>query len=111
MTPPDARSSQSRRRSTLVLEIELPAFYAESIHPDDPDWQEWLRMVDVDPTDAAAVGQELLGNIGEVHNGLLTIEVAGEKDSEIMRVPVLMRGARVEDRPPTPEDQWRESVD
>jgi len=103
--------SQSERRSTLILEIELPRFYADDIRPDNPDWQDWLKTVDVDPGDAEAVSREILGNIGEIHQGLLTIEVSGEKDSEIMRVPVLMRGARVEDRPPTPEDQWRESLD
>lgn len=88
------------RTAALILEVELPDYYAEDLRPDSENWQDWLKTVDVDPTDIEAVGREILHNIGEVHCGLLTIEVSGEKDSEIVRVPVSMVGARVEDRPP-----------
>lgn len=98
-------------RTTLVLEIELPTFYADDLRADDPDWQRWLRDTGTDPEDAAAVGQEILGNIGEVYHGLLTIEVSGEKDSEIIRTPVLMVGARAEDRPPEPDEKWKTALD
>jgi hypothetical protein len=95
------------RQTALILEIELPEFYAEDLRPDNASWQEWLAMADVDPADVKAVGQEILHNIGEVYCGLLTIEVSGEKDSEIVRLPVVMVGARVEDRPP---DMWTDGA-
>ena len=92
----------TERRTALILEVELPDFYAEDLRPDDPDWQQWLSDMDVDPADAKAVGDQILHNIGEVYSGLLTIETSGEKgDSDIVRTPVVMVGARVEDRPPT----------
>lgn len=98
---PGKSGVEDARRTALVLEVELPDFYAEDLRADDPDWQEWLRATDTDPADAQAVGQEILHNIGEVYCGLLTIEISGDKDSEIVRTPVLMLSARVEDRPPT----------
>jgi hypothetical protein len=100
MSSPETRET-TERRTTLVLEVELPEFYAEDLRPDDPNWQQWLELTGTDPADAEAVGQEILGNIGEVFCGLLIIEVSGEKDSEIIRTPVLMVGARAEDRPPS----------
>lgn len=104
-------SNDSVLTKTLVLEIALPTFYAEDIAADSEQWQEWLRMVDVDADDPGAVGDEILRNIGEVYHGLLTIEVSGEKDSETIRTPVLMVGARVEDRPPEPEEEWKDTLD
>lgn len=101
MSPsPDLRQG-TQRRTALVLEIELPEFWAEDLRPDDPDWQRWLADTETDPADPKAVGEEILRNIGEVYSGLLTIEVSGEKDSEIVRTPVVMVGARAEDRAPT----------
>lgn len=101
-----------QRSAALILEIELPEFYAEDMRADNPDWQRWLEMVDVDPADTAAVGQEILNNIGEVYSGLLTVRTVGEKSSEIVRTPVKMVGARVEDRPPADhEDHLADDVD
>lgn len=94
---------------TLVLEIELPTFYAEDLASEN--FREWVRTAGGDPDNPHDFGQEVLHEIGEVYSGLLTIKVSGEKDSEIVRVPVLMRGARVEDRPPTPESQYKDMAD
>jgi len=101
VSEPVPSHQNTSRRTALVLEVELPEFYAEDLRADDPDWQRWLSDIGVDPSDAKAVGEQILGNIGEVYSGLLTIEVSGEKDSEIVRTPVLMVGARAEDRPPS----------
>lgn len=90
-------SSQSndQRQRTLLIEFELPTFYCDDLPeliaehgwPDEP------------------VSDQILRDIGEIYGGLLTVEVMGEKDSEIERVPVIARAARIEDRPPTPESQ------
>lgn len=106
----DSRETPERR-SALVLEIELPTFYAEDLRADEPSWQDWLKDCEVAPDDHKAVGEEILHNIGDVHYGLLTVEIAGEKDSTVERVPVLMVGARVEDRPPEPEERWKDVLD
>lgn len=94
------------RTAALVLEVELPDFFAEDMRADNPDWQRWLRATQVDPNDAAAVGREVLHNIGEVGCGLLTVKTIGEKSSEIVRTPVVMVGARVEDRRPVEHEDW-----
>ncbi len=93
---------------TLVIEFELPTFYAEDL---GEQLHEWMREFGMDPDDPEMLGEEILHNIGDVHLGLLTVEVSGEKDSEIVRVPVIARGARVEDRKPTPERSYKESTD
>lgn len=90
------------RKKTLVLEIELPTFYADDI----------MDAIEYIPEECrAAEHEEILGTIGEVYYGLLTIEIAGEKDSELIRTPVLMRGARIEDRPPTPGENYSEALE
>lgn len=93
-------ATEQKATATLVLEIELPEFYAEDMRPDNAQWRSWLEEMGTDPNDAAAVTQEILNNIGEVYSGLLTVEVSGEKDSTIQRTPVNVIGARVEDREP-----------
>lgn len=85
----------------LVLEVELPNFYCD-------DLPELLAEYGTDEP----LGEQILREIGEVYHGLLTVVSSGPKgDSETIRTPVLMVGARVEERPPTPAERWQENLD
>lgn len=85
----------------LVLEIELPEINVD-------DLPEIIRDHGSPET---SVSDEILNCIGDISDGLLIVEVSGEKDSEIVTVPALVRAARIEEEPPTPRRQWGDSLE
>lgn len=91
-------AAEQRRR--LVIEFELPTFYADDV-------LEALEFIPEEfrENDSA----EILEAIGGIRCGALTIEVAGEKDSDIVTVPVLARAARIEKRAPS-RAEWLDAA-
>lgn len=89
----------SKRR--LILEVELPTMYID-------DLPEIIRDHGSSESD---MSDEILNCIGEIGHGLLIVEVSGEKDSEIVTVPALVQAAKIENYPPTPRQQWGDSIE
>jgi len=85
----------------LVLEVELPELNVDDLPEIIRDYGD----------SATSVSDEILNCIGDISNGLLIVEVSGERDSEIVTVPALIRSARIEDEPPTPRRQWGENLE
>lgn len=85
----------------LILEVELPEMYVD-------DLPEIIRD---HGSSESSMSDEILSCIGEVSVGLLIVETCGEKDSEIVTVPALIRAAQIEDEPPTPREQWGDSIE
>jgi hypothetical protein len=93
----------------LVLAIEVPAFYTEDIDVE----QERREYFDASTSDSEIV----LGHMGQPNIVRLTMEVSGEKDSEIIDVLDDVREASLQ--PPTPgvtdddlqEHAWKLQVD
>lgn len=97
---PDSANSDNRKR-TLVIEFELPTMHVD-------DMPELLAEFGF-PGETS--GENILRDIGEISTGLLTVEAMGEKDSEIVRVPVIALDARIEERPPTEEKTYKVTTD
>lgn len=96
---PDLTFPKMSRR--LVLEIELPEMNVD-------DLPEIIRDYGNSET---SVSDEILNCIGDVGNGFLIVEVSGDKDSEIVTVPAIIRSARIEEEPPTPRRQWGKNLE
>lgn len=93
----------------LVLAIEIPAFYTKDIDVE----QERCEFFDDSTSDSAIV----LGHMGEPSLVRLTMEVGGEKDSEVIDVLGCVKEASLQEPSPgvtdedLQEDAWKLQVD
>lgn len=91
--------AESTRQHRLIVEAELPDFWVGDLIE---ICREFGAAADGGPLDITRPTEELLHEIGDVFDGLLTIEISGEKDSTVEHdVPILFRRAWVEAEPPS----------
>lgn len=85
------------KRRTLIVEFALPTFYV--------DGAEAERIAAFAAEHEMDESEALLGDMGEIGFGLLTLELTGQKEGDIVTVPVMARSARIVDEPPR-EEAW-----
>lgn len=86
-------------KRTLRIELELPAFYAD----DEPE----LIAEFGDPE--TPMGDQILRDLGDIGFAVLIVELSGEKDSDVVAIPVFATDARIVDEPPKPPE-WMEEA-
>lgn len=96
--------SQPERTKTLLVEFDLPDFYAEDL-PDS--LIQWMREFGKNPDDPAELGEEILRDSVRIGCSYLITEVEGEKDSDFVAIKVIPRSARVENRVPSDPSDLR----
>ncbi len=88
------------QKTRLIVEAELPSFYCDDLADLCAEYS-WPTFDATQPT------EDLLREIGEVRSGLLTVEISGEKDSDVAEnLPILFRKAWVEQEPPSDVPDW-----
>lgn len=81
------------RRRRLMVEFELPDWYVDD-----------LPEIIAEHGFGDDESEDILNCVGQWSFGALTVQVIGEKDGEVVTVPVIAHKARIEDIEPNKHD-------